>query len=195
MNKQRVVGITDQDPITRELREHLERIDKASAGTVRTARSYYETNRKINIIIVSVGIVLLVNSLVYTWTKSLDSWSFFSGGLGITSFAALFFTKPQENITKALGNLSQVQMICKSYCLQFDSILDYHIRNEFNRIEDVIKMNDAIFNATRKAVKLVQSEVETKIEKNSIKEINGPEDGVMHLESMTKTNSDTFHSK
>ena len=55
-------------------------------------------------------------------------------------------------------------MIYKSYCLQFDTILDYHIKNELTSIE-VIKLNDAIQNATHKAVKLVQSEVETKTEK------------------------------
>ena len=127
-------------PINKSLKEHLDRIDKASGGTVKTARSYYETNQKINIIIVAVGIVLLANSIVYTWHKqSADAWSLFSGGLGISSFAALFFTKPQENITKALGNLAQVQMIYKSYCLQFDTILDYHIRNEQMSIDELKK--------------------------------------------------------
>ena len=105
----------------------------------------------------------------------------------------LFFTKPQENITKALGNLAQVQMICKSYCLQFDTILDYHIKNELTSIEEVIRLNDAIQNATHKAVKLVQSEVETKTEKNSIKENIGTNKRVIKAErstTATTSNSD-----
>ncbi len=35
------------DPIDKKLIEHLNRIDKASSGTVRIARSYYETIRKL----------------------------------------------------------------------------------------------------------------------------------------------------
>ncbi len=116
-------------------------------------------------------------------------------GLGITSFATLFFTKPQENITKALGNLAQVQMIYKSYCLQFDAILDYHIKNELRSIDEVIKMNDAVCSATRKAVKLVQSEVETKIEKNSIKDTNGGKKRVIDVESMSTANLDASRNK
>lgn len=185
-------ALSDRDPTIKEVKEHLDRIDKASGGTVKTARSYYETNRKINIIIVSVGIFLLANSIVYTWYKqTADTWSLFSGGLGITSFVTLFFTKPQENITKALGNLAQVQMICKSYCLQFDTIIDYHIKNELRSIEEVIKINDAIYNATYKAVKLVQSEVETKTEKNSIKENIGSNKRVIKAERSTTAMNST----
>lgn len=153
------------DPRSKELKERLERIDKASSVTVKTARSYYDTNRKINIVIVTVGIVLLANSILYSWDRGADIWSAFSGGLGITSFATLFFTKPQENITKALGNLSQVQMICKSYCLQFDLILDYHLKNELTDIDELLRINHTIQAATRKAVKLVQSDVETETQK------------------------------
>lgn len=153
------------DPRSKELKERLERIDKASSVTVKTARSYYDTNRKINIVIVTVGIVLLVNSILYSWYRGADIWSAFSGGLGITSFATLFFTKPQENITKALGNLSQVQMICKSYCLQFDLVLDYHLKNELTDIDELLRINHTIQAATRKAVKLIQSDVETETQK------------------------------
>lgn len=151
----------DEDPTTSELKERLDRIDKASSGTVKTARSYYETNRKINIIIVSIGIILLANSIVYTWVKGTpDYWSVFSGGLGIAAFVTIFFTKPQENITKALGNLAQVQMICKSYCLQFDILLDYYLNNEIHDIGELTKMNLAIQKSTHKAVKLIQSDIE-----------------------------------
>jgi hypothetical protein len=184
INKYRVRGTTDYlDPRPKELKERLDRIDKASSGTVKTARSYYETNRKINILIVSVGIVLLANSIVYTWVKGIDYWSVFSGGLGITAFATLFFTKPQENITKALGNLAQVQMICKSYCLQFDIILDYHLKSQLTDIDEVIKINHAIQSSAQKAVKLIQSEVETDKQRETKEEINERTKKVINIES------------
>jgi hypothetical protein len=170
-NKPRL-DVAENDPINKELNEHLDRIDKASTGTVKVARSYYETNKKINIIIVTVGIVLLANSIIYAWMYGVNNWSLFSGGLGITSFVTVFFTKPQENITKALGNLAQMQMITKSYCLQFDIMLDYHIRNESRNIEDVSKVNNILYGITSKAVKLVQAEIETTRKKNSVEQID-----------------------
>jgi hypothetical protein len=156
------------DPISVATKEHLSRIDKASAETVKTARSYYQTKTKINIIIVAIGVVLLSNSIAYTWFKqSPDAMSIFLGGLGIASFTTLFFTKPQENIAVALGNLAQIQMICKSYCLQFDTILDYHIRQEPKTIEEVVDIHNALQSVTHNAVNLVQTQIEKNTSKGS----------------------------
>jgi hypothetical protein len=155
------------DPISAATKEHLNRIDKAVAETVKTARSYYQTKTKINVVIVTLGVVLLSNSIGYTWIKqSPDAMSIFLGGLGLASFATLFFTKPQENIAVALGNLAQIQMICKSYCLQFDTIMDYHIRHESASIEEVGKVHNALQSVTHNAVSLVQTQVEQTAIKN-----------------------------
>ncbi len=145
--------------------EHKKRFQESMEGTIKTAKSYYETNRKINIIIVIVGLVFLANSILYAWfnnEKGTDNdWlSVVSGGLSIASFATLFFTKPQENITKAFGNLAQIQMIYKAHCLQFDAILDYHLRQENADIDLIKDMNTAIESATHNAVVLVQEHVE-----------------------------------
>jgi hypothetical protein len=141
----------------------MERLEKACAGKTKSARAYYETNRKINLLIVGIGVVLLANSIGYAWYDGTNPWSLFSGGLGITSFATLFFTKPQQNITKALGNLTQIQMIYRSYCSQFDTILDAHIRSvETSSIDDLSKLNMTLRHATENAVVLIQGKVETK---------------------------------
>jgi hypothetical protein len=68
-------GSSEKDFIDRILSEHLSRIDKASSGTVKIARSYYETNKKINIVVVTVGIVLLANSIIYAWLYGINGWS------------------------------------------------------------------------------------------------------------------------
>lgn len=162
-------AVKELDPIKGERLDHVQRIERACSGTIKSAGIYYDTNRKINLIIVSVEVVLLANSLGYTWYKqSADAWSIFSGGIGITSFVTLFFTKPQQNITKALGNLAQIQMIYRSYCLQFDTILDAHVRNEVtaingssDSIDELDKLNSALQSATHNAVTLIQEKVET----------------------------------
>ena len=152
----------DRDPIKSERREHLERLEKACAETTKSAKGYYETNRKINILIVGIGVALLTNSIVYSWIYEIDQWSLLSGGLGITSFATLFFTKPQQNITRALGNLTQIQMIYRSYWLQLDTILDAHLRSvETSSIDDLNKLNAILRHTTENAVWLIQEKVET----------------------------------
>jgi hypothetical protein len=152
----------DRDPIKSERREHLERLEKACAGITKSAKGYYETNRKINILIVGIGVALLANSIVYAWVYKINQWSLISGGLGIASFATLFFTKPQQNITRALGNLTQIQIIYRSYCLQLDTILDAHLRSvETSDIDDLSKLNMVLRQATENAVRLIQEKVET----------------------------------
>jgi len=141
--------------------EHRARFEQSMKDTIHTAKSYYETNRKINIIIVIVGIIFLVNSIAYSWIKGVDLFSLFSGGLSIASFATLFFTKPQENITKALGNLTQIQMIYKAYCLQFDALLDFHLRQEDADLDIICSMNTAAGTIANNAARLVQDNVET----------------------------------
>ncbi len=178
----------EENILSRKLREHLDRIDRVSAGTVKIARSYYETNRKINIVIIAVGISLLANAVGYAWYTSYsggvttagagaNSWSIFSGGLGMTAFATLFFLKPQGNITKALGNLTQIQMICKSYCLQFDTILEYHVKNDLKNIHELNDMIITLQNNTSAAVKLIQSEIESDIE-SKLREEDEEEKGI-----------------
>jgi hypothetical protein len=154
-------------------KEHLERIERESVKIMKTAALCYETNRVINLIVVGIGVVLISNSIAYGWTHGVNQWSLFSGGLGIISFVTLFFTKPQQYITNALGNLAQIQVIYKSYCLQIDAMLDYHVRNESASIEEIVAVNEVLQSITDKAIKLIQYNVESETEKRSFESVNG----------------------
>jgi len=118
--------------------------------------------------------VLIANSIAYTWYKqSADAWILFSGGLGLVSFVALFFTKPQSYITKALGNLAQIQMIYKTHSLEFEAISDYSWEkfkeNGSRDLAELSHMNREIERATAAAIRLVQSYVEDKEDKDKDK--------------------------
>lgn len=58
-------------------------------------------------------------------------------------------------------------MIYRSYPLQFDAIMDAHIRNEISVTndapykEELAKLNTALQNTTQNAVSLIQEKVET----------------------------------
>lgn len=162
---------TEEKSDTRKAAEqYWKRMDDVFDRTIRIAELSYETNRRINLIVVGIGIVLIANSIAYTWYKqSADAWSIFSGGLGLVSFVALFFTKPQSYITKALGNLAQIQMVYKTHSLEFEAVSDYSwekFRENGSRdMAELAQMNREIERATAAAVKLVQSYVEDKEEK------------------------------
>jgi hypothetical protein len=177
------------DDSQKSRQEHLDRIERESIKIMKTAALCYETNRVINLIVVGIGIVLITNSVVYGLThEKADAWTYLSGGLGIVSFVTLFFTKPQQYITNALGNLAQIQVIYKSYCLQLDAILDYHLRNESTDIDGVARVNEALQRITDKAVELIQHNVESETERHSqsVNE-NGKEKAAVILEKSITT--------
>lgn len=156
---------------TKVANEYWKRMDDMFDRTIRIAELSYQSNRIINLIVVMIGIVLIANSIAYTWYKqSADAWSLFSGGIGIVSFITLFFVKPQNGITKALGNLAQIQMIYKAHALEFEAISDYDWEKfsepESRQINEISQMNRELERATSNAVRLVQSHVEDDTQKN-----------------------------
>jgi hypothetical protein len=177
---------TELDDSKRSRQEHLDRIEKESVKIMKTAALSYETNCVINLIVVGIGIVLISNSVAYGWVKGMDGWTLFSGGLGVVSFVTLFFTEPQQYITNALGNLAQIQVIYKSYCLQLDAILDYHLRKESADIEEIARIDQALQSITDKAVKLIQYNVESETERQSLEMFNeNGKDEAIVLEKLT----------
>lgn len=153
---------------------HRTRFEQSIKDLLRIAKSYYETNKRINIIVVGVGLVFLANAIAHTWIQGVNSnnnaWlSLASGGLSVATFVALFFSKSQENITKAFGNLAQIQMIYKAYCLQFDSLLDFHLRHEYDSdLPTITNLNREIETIATSGASLVQANLETE-ESDTIK--------------------------
>lgn len=155
----------------RVAKDFWKRMDALFDRTMRIAEQSYRTNQTINLIIVAVGVALVVNSIVYTWAKqSWDAWSIISGGMGIGSFVAIFFISPQANITKALGNLAQIQMVYKSHSLEFEAVSDYNYER-FKRggrdIEEIGQMNRELEKAAENALRMVQKYVEETLQKEA----------------------------
>jgi hypothetical protein len=129
--------------------EHGARFGQSMRATIQTpnSKSYHE--------------IFFSNSIAYSWIKAVVLFSIFSGGLSVTSFATLFFTKSQPNITKARGNLAQIQMIYKAYCLQFDALQDFHLRQQNANLGTICNMNSAVGTVADNAATLVQDNGET----------------------------------
>ena len=134
-------------------RAYWREMDDSVFRVMKIAETTFQTNKKINLIIVIIGIVLLANSIGYAWYKqTADAWSLFSGGIGMVAFMTLFFKNPQESITKSLGNLVQIQMIYKSQAAEFETIRDYDDAKNVagNRnLDEIISMDKELERVTK----------------------------------------------
>lgn len=134
-------------------KEYWRKMDDQLFRMMSIAEKSYQTNRRINIIVVIIGIVLIANSIGYAWYKqSADAWTLFSGGIGIVAFATLFFKNPQEAITKSLSNLAEIEMIYKSHAAEFETIRDYDFEKQQNGnrdLNEVISMDKELERITQ----------------------------------------------
>ncbi len=138
----------------------------------------FETNRYINIALVCIGIVLIANSIIYSWVKGVDDlWSFISGGIGIGSFVTLFFMKTQYMVFKAVGNLAQIQMIYQSHSTELELLKFYstdmlsiaHDKEGMrpSLVKELLELYNEHERSTEKYVKLIERYTE------NVKDDNG----------------------
>lgn len=113
--------------------------------TIGHAERAFKVNVYINIILVGVGLALIGYSFIYSWINSLDVYSTAFGGLGVLSFVATFFMTPQDRIQRTVGDLTQIQMFYRTYCLLWENIGDYQrINLEAMTLEDLEKLNNQL---------------------------------------------------
>jgi hypothetical protein len=77
-------GVNNEEQFD-EYRKHRRRFEQSMKDTLKTAKSYYETNRMINLIVVGAGVAFLASAIAHTWTPGAhtnnDAWlSLGSGG-------------------------------------------------------------------------------------------------------------------
>ncbi len=137
-----------------------DKMDKQFYDILRESKKGFRINTIINIILVIIGTALVVNSIVYTWMKGIDSWSLFSGGIGIGTLVSLFFYRSQDAISKAVANLSIIDMVFKSHYRAYESITDYDYRadtgNKKRDIEELKSMLIILESTTKRYVDLIQ---------------------------------------
>jgi len=97
--------------------------------TIGHAERAFKINVNINIILVIVGLALIGYSFIYSWINSLDVYSTAFGGIGVLSFVATFFMTPQDRIQRTVGDLTQIQMCYRTYCMQWENLGDWQRDN------------------------------------------------------------------
>jgi hypothetical protein len=106
-------------------KRYWEKLDRLFYGTMKNAETAFKVNLGINLVVVGVGIVLLAYSMYYSWYNNLDIYSVGFGSLGVVTFIATFFFTTQKKIQRRVGDLTEIQIIYRSYCIFEEAVGDW----------------------------------------------------------------------
>lgn len=144
---------------------------------IRSAKLNYQFKASTNGLLVIIGTILLASPILFTWMKTigiitlpsndmdLTHLNYFLGGIGIVAFTTTFFRKPQQNMTEAIGDLAQLNMICIMFKLQYkpvgarllDIIKKASEQGSMCDQQDIKEANDKLYEITDRATKLVDN--------------------------------------
>jgi hypothetical protein len=140
---------------------YWKKMDKHFEDILNDSKKAFKMKTIINIMLVIIGAILIANAITYTWMRGTsDGWSLFSGGIGMGVLISMFFYKSQDAISKAVANLSVVDMVFKSHYRAYESITDYDYKADnslpHREIEDLKEMLELLEKNTRAHVELIQ---------------------------------------
>jgi hypothetical protein len=140
---------------------YWKKMDKHFEDILSDSKKAFKVKTVINIILVVLGVALIANAIIYTIFKgTADGWSFFTGSVGIGALVSIFFYKSQDAISKAVANLSVVDMVFKSHYRAYESITDYDYKADSSlphrEFGDLKEMLDLLEKTTRAHVELIQ---------------------------------------
>lgn len=139
-------------------------MDESFQRTLNEARIAYRTNYILNIVIVTIGVILLASSLVFAWTRGLNPDTITFAGLGIADFTAVFLVNPQFRIQQLLGDWEQMQVIYRTWYDQSSLIDTYNIDPTTGiykvfTLADVTAVNDELSKIGQQAISSIEQYV------------------------------------
>jgi hypothetical protein len=127
---------------------YWQKIDRLFYGTIIHAETAFRINIILNIIVAGVGLSLLTYAIAYSWVYGLDLYATAFGSLGVASFVAIFYFTPQRKIQRTTGDLAQLQMLYRSYCMQAEEVNDLCFRYYPKTIEELEKIDNHLTKLT-----------------------------------------------
>jgi hypothetical protein len=142
--------------------KYWEELDKLFYRTVGYAESAFRTNRWINIVVVIIGVVMIAYALIQNAIRGSDLSTIAFGGLGVADFIGLAFFTTQSKIQKTVGDLTQVQMLYRTYCNELETTLDW-VRDHRSTLtlDEVTKVDDELEKRTEYATKRIEDLIGT----------------------------------
>ena len=136
--------------------KYWEKIDELFYRTLGYAERSFKVNLYINMLIVSVGCALVLYSVSYGWLKGLDVYSAALGALGVLSIVNNFYLAPQRKIQKTMGDLTQVQIFYRTYCAQWENIMDWAKENNDMTLEQLEALNKQLEDRSSAAIEKIE---------------------------------------
>jgi hypothetical protein len=94
-----------------------------TSKTIKTAEKAYSFARLLSTVLFSIGVVLLIVSVLLGIFGDNTLLTVFFGGLGATNIITLFFYRPIERIQTGVDALIKSQIACVSFAAQYDIIM------------------------------------------------------------------------
>ncbi len=143
-----------------DAKTYWSQIDAVFYRTIGHAEQSYRVNLYVNLLIVGAGCLLLIYSFSYSALRGIDVWSVAFGGLGIVSFLGSFFILPQQRIQKTVGDLTQIQIFYRTYCAQWENIMDWEKTNKDHMtLQELESLNKQLEELTFETVKRIEEYV------------------------------------
>jgi hypothetical protein len=135
-------------------------LDKHNSDVLGSTKLTFKINSSINVVLVTIGTVLIGNAIVYSWLNGTsDGWSIFSGGIGLGALVSIFFYKSQDALSKAAANLAIVDMAFNSNYRAYESITDYDYRADHQlprrEISDLKEMLELLEKTTKAHIDMI----------------------------------------
>jgi hypothetical protein len=144
-------------PRPEEGEQYWKRIDELFFRTHEHAEKAFKVNLYINYIVVGIGVAMILYSLAYSWMRSLDIYSVAFGGIGIASFVGVFYFKPQLKIQQNVGDLTQIQVVYRTYCAQWENITDWARNNQDHMtLQELDALNKQLEERTNVAIEKIE---------------------------------------
>jgi hypothetical protein len=135
---------------------YSERMDDLYYHTIAHAERAFRVNVYINITLVSVGIILVANSIIYSWVKDFNVFSILFGTIGVLEFVTIFYLTPQRKIQKTVGDLTQMQMLYRTYYTQIEAVESWNYMNPEKAQGELERMNNHLQDITIKTAQKVE---------------------------------------
>lgn len=135
-------------------------MDELFDRTIKYSENTFTTNRNINLVVVSVGVLSFLYAFFYSAIRGVDLLSTAFGALGAVDFIATFWFSPQRNIQKLIGKMVQLQIFYRTHWEQVEIVLDYARDKRLSMtMDDLEKLTTHLSELSREAAKEIEAKI------------------------------------
>jgi hypothetical protein len=159
-NKAAPIDPTDIDAIKQELEAFWQNANNTLVAVMNTNKNNYHMNIGINIAIVSLGMILLIVSIIEGIIKGVDALTAINAGIGVTSFVTIFLVNPQKAIRQSNDDIAQMEIIFIGWFNETLTAFYRLVSNGFTNSE-IELFQAALSKYTNEAVTLIETNIGT----------------------------------